>query len=236
MRHYTYMLKVKEPTDARTLYIGVRTCKSQPELDGSYLGSCKPLKEWIKANGSDKVEKIILARWATREEAMLHEILLHDCFDVGRNQEFWNRAKQIATGFDTAGTTHEAYNKGMTWTDEQKKAQSERLKGRVIPDETRRKISLAHKGRKMPEERRLKMIGKTASPETLEKLRTSHLGQKAWNKGKKFSEESKQKMSAARIGKSPWNKGKKFSEESKQKMSESAKLQTRERNEKGQFV
>jgi hypothetical protein len=230
------MLKVKEPTDARTLYIGVRTCKSQPELDGSYLGSCKPLKEWIKANGSDKVEKIILARWATREEAMLHEILLHDCFDVGRNQEFWNRAKQIATGFDTAGTTHEAYNKGMTWTDEQKKAQSERLKGRVIPDETRRKISLAHKGRKMPEERRLKMIGKTASPETLEKLRTSHLGQKAWNKGKKFSEESKQKMSAARIGKSPWNKGKKFSEESKQKMSESAKLQTRERNEKGQFV
>jgi hypothetical protein len=236
MSHYTYMLKVKEPTDARVLYIGVRTCKAQPELDGAYLGSCKPLKAWIKDNGADKVEKIILGRWPTREEAMLHEILLHDCFDVGRNQEFWNRAKQIATGFDTAGTTHEAYNKGMTWTEEQRKAQSERLKGRIVPDETRRKISLAQKGRKMPEERRLKFVGKKASPETLKKLRESHLGQTAWNKGQQFSEESKQKMSAARIGKSPWNKGKSFSEESKQKMSEAAKMRSRSRNEKGRFV
>jgi hypothetical protein len=88
----------------------------------------------------------------------------------------------------------------------------------------------------MPEERRLKFVGKKASPETLEKLRTSHLGQKAWNKGQQFSEESKQKMSVARIGKSPWNKGKSFSEESKQKMSEAAKMRSRSRNEKGRFV
>lgn len=99
MNHYTYMLKVKEPTDARALYIGVRTCKAEPELDSAYLGSCKPLKAWIKDNGADKVEKIILARWATREEALSHEILLHDCFDVGRNQEFWNRAKQTSDKF-----------------------------------------------------------------------------------------------------------------------------------------
>ena len=236
MRHYTYMLKVKEPTDARTLYIGVRTCKSQPELDESYLGSCKTLKEWIKANGSDKVEKIILARWATREEALSHEILLHDCFDVGRNQEFWNRAKQISTGFDTAGTTHEAYNKGMTWTDEQKKAQSERLKGRVVPEKTRRKISLAQKGRTMPEERRLKFVGKKASPETIERLRVSHLGQTAWNKGVSLTEEHRAKLSAAKIGFIPWNKGKTFTEESKRKMSEAAKRQSRQRNEKGQFL
>lgn len=236
MRHYTYMLKVKEPTDARMLYIGVRTCKAQPELDSAYLGSCKPLKAWIRDNGADKVEKTILARWATREEALSHEILLHDCFDVGRNPEFWNRAKQIAAGFDTAGTTHVGFNKGMKWTEEQRKAQSERLKGRLVSDETRRKISLAQKGRKMPEERRLKHVGKKASPETLKKLRESHLGQTAWNKGKPFSEESRKKMSAAKLGFIPWNKGKEFSEESKRKMSEAAKMRFRTRNEKGQFV
>jgi len=236
MNHYTYMLKVKEPTDARVLYIGVRTCKGTPELDATYLGSCKPLNAWIKDNGADKVEKIILSRWPTREEALSHEILLHDCFDVGRNQEFWNRAKQIATGFDTAGTTHVGYNKGVKWTDEQRKAHSERFKGRVVPEETRRKISLAQKGRTIPEERRLKFVGKKASPETVEKIRISRLGQRAWNKGATLSEEHKAKLSAARMGKSPWNKGKSFSEESKQKMSESAKMQLRSRNEKGQFV
>lgn len=97
--HYTYMLTIKEPTDARSLYIGVRTCKTQPELDVSYLGSCKPLKSWIKANGADKVEKIILSRWPTREEAMVHEVLLHGCFDVGRSQEFWNQARQTSARF-----------------------------------------------------------------------------------------------------------------------------------------
>lgn len=99
MSHYTYMLKVKEPTDARSLYIGVRTCKTQPELDSAYLGSCKPLKEWIKLNGADKVEKIILSRWPTREDALSHEILLHNCFDVGRNDEFWNQARQTSERF-----------------------------------------------------------------------------------------------------------------------------------------
>jgi hypothetical protein len=236
MNHYTYVLKVKEPTDARALYIGVRTCKAQPELDSTYLGSCKPLKAWIKNNGADKVEKIILARWATREEALSHEILLHDCFDVGRSQEFWNRAKQIATGFDTAGTTHVGYNKGMKWTDEQRKAHSERIKGRVVSDETRKKIALAQKGRKMPEERRLKFVGKKASPETIEKLRVSHLGQTAWNKGALLTAEHRAKLSAAKIGFIPWNKGKTFTEESKRKMSEAAKRQSRQRNEKGQFL
>lgn len=99
MSHYTYMLKVKEPTDARSLYIGVRTCKDQPELDSAYLSSCLPLKAWIKANGADKVEKIILSRWPTRKEAMAHEVLLHDCFDVGRNDKFWNQARQTSDRF-----------------------------------------------------------------------------------------------------------------------------------------
>jgi hypothetical protein len=236
MNHYTYMLAVKNPTDARRFYIGVRTCKSVPEDDVGYLGSCKPLKAWLLDNGRDCAEKIILARWPSRQEALEHEILLHDCFDVGRNEEFWNRAKQVAKGFDTTGVSHEAYNKGMRWTEEQRLAQSERLKGRVVSEKTRMKIRLAQKGRPMPEAQRLKLIGKKASAETKQKLRDSHLGQIAWNKGIPPSDEAKAKMSAARIGKSPWNKGKTFSEDAKRKMSEAAKGRCKARNEKGQFI
>jgi hypothetical protein len=236
MSHYTYMLKIQEPTDTRWLYIGVRTCKGQPELDTAYLGSCRPLKEWINVNGADKVEKIILSRWPTRKEALSHEILLHDCFDVGRNGEFWNRAKQVAYGFDTTGVSHEGYNKGMKWTAEQRAAHSERQKGRVVSEETRMKIRLAQIGRPVPEERRLKHVGKKASEATRQKLRESHLGQVAWNKGLPFSEEAKAKMSAAKAGKAPWNKGRSFSEDTKRKMSEAAKKRCMARNEKGQFV
>ena len=125
--------------------------------------------------------------------------------------------------FDTAGTSHEAYNKGMKWTAEQRAAQSERLKGRVVSAETRMKIRLAQAGRPVPEERRLKLVGKKASEATRQKLREAHLGQAAWNKGLTFSDEAKAKMSAAKIGKTPWNKGRPFSEEAKRKMSEAAK-------------
>ena len=237
MSHYTYMLTVKNPSDSRRLYIGVRSCKVQPEQDVQYFGSCRPMRAWMKTQGNGCVEKIILARWPSRAEALEHEIFLHECFDVGVNPEFWNQAKQLAVGFDTTGTNHPAYNKGLAWTDEQKAAQSARLKGRVVSPETRAKISVAQKGRKMPEERRLKFVGKKASEETRKKLSVSHLGQPAWNKGKPFSEASRKKMSTARIGISPWNKGKQFSEESRQKMSEAAKKRDgRARNERGQFV
>jgi hypothetical protein len=230
------MLTVNSPVDIRRFYVGVRSCKVEPEQDVKYLGSCRPMKAWMKTQPVGCVEKMVLSRWESRAEALAHEILLHDCFDVGANPEFWNRAKQTAVGFDTAGTTHVGYNKGMTWTDEQKAAQSIRLKGRVITPETRAKISAAQKGRKMPEERRLKFVGKKASPETLKKLRESHLGQTAWNKGKPPSEETRNRLSVARLGVTPWNKGKTASEESKLKMSEAAKRRSKNRNEKGQFL
>lgn len=215
MRHYTYMLKVKEPTDARTLYIGVRTCKSQPELDESYLGSCKPLKEWIKANGSDKVEKIILSRWPTREEALSHEILLHDCFDVGRNQEFWNRAKQRSKLFDTTGVS--------PWS-----------KGIKLPPERAafmRQLAIGNQNRK----------GAKHTPEAIEKNRLAHLGKSYHNTP--HTEESKLKMSIAKIGKrssvetefkpghTSWNKGVSPSEETRKKISMSLKLRNQERNQ-----
>ena len=171
MSHYTYMLKVKEPTDARALYIGVRTCKAEPELDSAYLGSCKPLKAWIKDNGADKVEKIILGRWSTREEAMLHEILLHDCFDVGRNQEFWNRAKQTATGFDRTGAEQVPWNKGVKSSPEARLKQSIGMQAWLAK---LRKLGLPHwaVGRESPNK------GKKMSEESKRKLSEARSGQR----------------------------------------------------------
>ncbi len=237
MNHYTYMITVKNPTDARRLYLGVRSCKVIPEED-FYFGSCKPFRAWQKQHGTGCLEKQVLAVWPTREEALSHEILLHDCFDVAANPEFWNQAKQTAEKFDTSGTTHIAYNKGMKWTDEQKKRLSQIRKGRVISEETRIKISQAQKGRKMPEERRLKLVGKKASEETRLKQRLAKLGKTTWSKGKKFSDEHRANLSAAKMGVEAWNKNRAWTDKEKEKLSEAAKNRKvdRQRNEKGQYL
>ena len=66
--------------------------------------------------------------------------------------------------------------------------------GRVLSEEHKQKIGAAQKGRP----------GKKPTPETLIKLRTSHLGQKAWNKGLKGvytqAKETVEKRAAKLIG------------------------------------
>jgi len=171
MNHYTYMLKVKEPTDARSLYIGVRTCKTQPELDAAYLGSCKSLKEWIKTNGADKVEKIILSRWPTREEALAHEIFLHDCFEVNRNDEFWNKAKQTAIGFDRSGATQVPWNKGVKASVEHRAKISAGLR-RSIDALVALNVPHWNTGKQSPNK------GKTAPVEVREKISAARLGKR----------------------------------------------------------
>lgn len=52
--------------------------------------------------------------------------------------------------------------------------------------------------------------GKIVSKETIEKLRISHIGQKAWNKGSPTSKETKKKQSLAKLGKPSPRKGKKY--------------------------
>lgn len=99
MNHYTYMLTVKNPVDTRRFYVGVRSCKVEPEQDVKYLGSCRPMKAWMKTQPAGCVEKMVLSRWESRADALAHEILLHDCFDVGANPEFWNQARQTSIGF-----------------------------------------------------------------------------------------------------------------------------------------
>lgn len=120
------------------------------------------------------------------------------------------------------------YCLGRKATDEARRNMSlahlEKGVGRKLSEETKRKISNSNKGKIISKEMREKIsntlkknpirywLGKKRSPETIEKLRLSHLGKPAWNKGLKLSDEQKTKMYKYR-------KGHKQSEETKKKIS-----------------
>lgn len=97
MNHYVYLLT----DDAESNYIGVRSCKCLIQDDTKYWGSSK----YIPDNVRETHNKIILGRFDTRVEAVEKEIFYHNLFDVARNPQFINRAKQTSTGFDTSGIT-----------------------------------------------------------------------------------------------------------------------------------
>ena len=85
-------------------YYGTRTSKNKtPEEDiGIYYFSSSSDKEFIKDqkdNPQDYRYKII-KKFNTRENALKLEIKLHNKFNVGINESFYNRVKQTSTGFD----------------------------------------------------------------------------------------------------------------------------------------
>jgi hypothetical protein len=74
-------------------YFGSRKCKCLPEEDVKYFGSFydKTFKP---------TQKIILKDdYATREEALADEVILHDYYDVANNPHFANQAKATSTKF-----------------------------------------------------------------------------------------------------------------------------------------
>jgi hypothetical protein len=99
--------------------------------------------------------KIVLARFDSREEAVAYEIEMHNKFDVVKNPLFYNKAKQTSTGFDTTG---------RVMSEEERAYRGERQKERF------KEQGSPHKGRKLSPEHRLKLIksliGRTHSEAT----------------------------------------------------------------------
>lgn len=188
MKHYTYWLYANHKH-----YIGVRSCNCEITED-VYFGSQSELSEYVKLGGS--IEKHILGIFNTREEAVAHEVLLHDLFDVARSNVFWNLSKQTSTKFDVSG----------------------------IPksEEHRRKIGLAQKGKVIPQEAIQKMrkakLGKKMSEEFKEKQRQLHLGKPSGMSGKKMTEEWKESKRLSMLGESNPFFGKRHSEETLEKL------------------
>lgn len=73
-------------------YIGRRSCACSPEEDTTYFGS-------FRDKNFSPTEKIVLATFASREEAAEAEVLLHEFFEVHRNPHFANKAKQSSKKF-----------------------------------------------------------------------------------------------------------------------------------------
>jgi hypothetical protein len=87
-------------------YYGVRSTEIEPRLDlGFKYFSSSTDKEFMKdqkENPQNFKYKVVMVT-ETRLEAIKIEIKLHNRFDVGRNKNFYNKAKQSSTGWDTGG-------------------------------------------------------------------------------------------------------------------------------------
>jgi hypothetical protein len=196
-------------------YYGSRSCKNcnpHDDLGIKYFSSSLD-KDFIK-NQKEHPEHYrykIIRICESRKDAIALEILLHERFNVGINESFYNRAKQTSKKFCYDPT-------GKRLSEEHKMKLSEARKGKYIgennpnygkklSEEHRMKLSEAKKGEKHPN------YGKKLSKETKRKIGKANA---IANKGRKHSEETRKKMSDAQ-------KGKKYSEESLKKMSEAKK-------------
>lgn len=109
---------------------------------------------------------------------------------------------------------------GFVHSEESRRKNSERNKGKKLSEETKRKMSEAFKGRKFTEEWRKKLSENNAMKKPENKKKISEL-----RTGMKFSEEHKSRISKSKKGSIPWNKGKTgiYSDETRKKMSETHK-------------
>lgn len=167
MFHYTYQILYQNGMK----YIGVRSSKKEPTQDTKYVGSSK------YTPNDQIVRKDILAIWDTRQEALTHEIQLHQQFNVAESSEFYNRAKQTSHKFDTCGLV-------FIRTDAHKLKIKEALTGRTRSPEECLAISLGKKGK----------THKPHSEETKNKMRESAKGRCNKQKGTPYSTEDRLRL------------------------------------------
>ena len=168
--HYVYLL-INENTGMK--YIGKRSADCLPDEDVEYMSSSKHVPK-------EECDKIVLEEFGSSEEAVAYEIELHNRFDVAKNENFYNRAKQTATGFDRTGAT------GYKHTDEAKLALSKLKSGVARSEEACKKISEGKNGTPSP------LIGIPRSVEVINKIKKTLKGRKppklaAINAAKKMS-------------------------------------------------
>jgi hypothetical protein len=192
---YTYIV---EDTLTGKKYCGSKYGKGvTPENTKDYFGSPGKDSEYyeIIQTRSHTLIKSILGVFATKAEAVADEAKWHALYNVSKNEMFYNRSNQTATGFSNTNPPSE----------EGRRKISETHKGKIVSAKTRQKISETHKGKIVSVETRQKLsesnIGKLRSIETRLKMSLSKKGKPSHRKGKITSEETKQKISEAKKGK-----------------------------------
>ena len=161
------------------VYIGVTSLKPQERWhkDGSGYKRNKYFWRAIKKYGWDGFEHIIFAEDLTKEEACKMEIGLIALYQSNNSSYGYN----LSTGGEGGGS-------GIPWSDEQRKALSNKFKGRILSDEWKAKIGKAN-------------TGKHHSEETRRKLSEQRAGELNSFYGKTHTQETKNKMSEIKKGK-----------------------------------
>lgn len=157
-------------------YIGSRVAnRVPPEKDVKYWGSSNVVTPLVKSPPNNFV-KIILKTFDSPEEALQHEIELHEKYDVARNPFFYNECKATSTGFSTTG---------IKFSEEHRAKLSAAKAGRKNGPpsmETRSKISKANRGKARSVEARAKisatLSGVPRSAET--RLKIAEASRKRW--------------------------------------------------------
>lgn len=149
-------------------YYGKRSCKIEPKFDlgKKYFSSSTDaqFKEDQLINPNHYKYKIV-QKFNFVEEALQREIKLHNIFDVAKNDNFYNKAKQTSLGFDTTGVTpkrrapnpNAGIGRGAPGI---KKTAAHIAKivaansGKSLSEERKYKIAVAHTGKKQSNERK----------------------------------------------------------------------------------
>ena len=198
LNHYTYRIRNIE---TNTEYIGVRSCKCEPEddLGIKYFSSSSDMNFMCEQKNGDMFDYIVISRHPTRSSAIDEEISLHAFFNVVSNDMFYNKARQTSKGFDTTGCV--SWNKGRTFSNEAREnmrkaslGQKAWNKGKPWSDEVKSKISNATKGKNIGADN--SFFGKHHSEEVKKKLSEScqRFGKDNSFFGKKHTEDALKKM------------------------------------------
>ena len=105
-RHYVYRIT---NTKLNKHYYGTRTTGISPckDLGIKYYSSSSDTQfREDQKNNPQHYKYTIVSEFDSREAAMRLEIKLHDKFDVGINESFYNVVKQTSTRFDNSGNKH----------------------------------------------------------------------------------------------------------------------------------
>jgi group I intron endonuclease len=171
--HYVYRIT---NVSSKKHYYGRRSCRNchpKDDLGIKYFSSStdNDFKKDQKEHPESYHYKIVRI-CESRNNALELEMLLHEKFDVGINESFYNKAKQTSLRFsyDPTGKNHsEETRKKMS---ESKKGEKCYWYGKELSEDTRKKMSDARKGEKHP------LYGKQHSDEHKKKLSEANKGEK----------------------------------------------------------
>ncbi len=194
-------------------YIGSKVSKLVPEdcIGVTYFSSSRD-KKFLKDQQLNPENYVydVVGIFDTYEEAIQHEVDLHEFYEVAKNKNFYNKSKQTSTGFST-------YGMKFPTIDEVEK-RKEATQSRIFIARIRKKAKLLLSLRKSQKNLHGN-VGKCHTDETNQKNREARLGENNGMFGKKHTAETKRKMSKNNIG----MLDKEHSTETKKLMSDSAK-------------